>query len=169
AHRRRMPVTLPARALPQAASTVGARRGGLLGRTAGTSRRPVCLDLHVPREVRDRSGLAVFVAEPGGGKSTLMGALGYLAARRGVQVTLLDPSGPLARLCEMPELKPHSRVLNLTGSEYGTLAPYALIPSPRREHYDDSPEGQREYDIAVSNARSERRMLVQDICAMLLP
>lgn len=31
-------------------------------------------------EVRERSGLAVFVAEPGGGKSTLLGALGYLAA-----------------------------------------------------------------------------------------
>ena len=45
--------------------------------------------------------------------------LGYLAARRGVQVTLLDPSGPLARLRTMPELRPYSRVLNLTGSEQG--------------------------------------------------
>ncbi|THV41407.1 ATP-binding protein [Glycomyces buryatensis] len=166
---RRMPVKLFAAALPQAASTVGDQRGDLIGRTAGTSRRPVFLDLHFATEVREKSGLSVFVAEPGGGKSTLMGALGYLAAKRGVQVTLLDPSGPLARLCDMPELAPHSRVLNLTGSEYGTLAPYALIPSPRREHYADSPDGQREYDIAVSNARSERRMLVQDICAMLLP
>ena len=96
---RRMPVKLLAAALPQAASTVGDRRGDLIGRTAGTCRRPVFLDLHFPMEVRERSGLAVFVAEPGGGKSTLLGALGYLAARRGVQVTLLDPSGPLARLC----------------------------------------------------------------------
>jgi hypothetical protein len=166
---RRMPVKLLAAALPQAASVVGDRRGDLIGRTAGTSRSPVFLDLHFATEVREKSGLSVFVAEPGGGKSTLMGAIGYLAAKRGVQVTLLDPSGPLARLCEMPELKPFSRVLNLTGSEYGTLAPYALIPSPRREHYEDSPDGQREYDIAISNARSERRMLVQDICAMLLP
>ena len=58
-----------------------------------------------------------------------------VAARRGVQVTLLDPSGPLARLCAMPELAPFSRVLNLTGSERGTLAPYALIPTPQRGHY----------------------------------
>ncbi len=129
---RRMPVKLLAAALPQAASTVGDRRGDLIGRTAGTCRRPVFLDLHFPMEVRERSGLAVFVAEPGGGKSTLLGALGYLAARRGVQVTLLDPSGPLARLCAMPELRPYSRVLNLTGSEQGTLAPYALIPTPQR-------------------------------------
>ena len=166
---RRMPVKLFAAALPQAASTIGDRRGDLIGRTAGTSRRPVFLDLHFPMEVRERSGLAVFVAEPGGGKSTLLGALGYQAARRGVQVTLLDPSGPLARLCQMPELRPFSRVLNLTGSEQGTLAPYALIPTPQRQHFPNSPAGEQEYGIAVSNARAERRMLVQDICSMLVP
>jgi energy-coupling factor transporter ATP-binding protein EcfA2 len=141
----------------------------IIGRTAGTCRRPVFLDLHFPMEVRERSGLAVFVAEPGGGKSTLLGALGYLAARRGVQVTLLDPSGPLARLCAMPELRPYSRVLNLTGSEHGTLAPYALIPTPLRTEFAAGPGGDREYEIAVSNARAERRMLVQDICSMLVP
>ncbi|HEX5596248.1 MAG TPA: ATP-binding protein [Micromonosporaceae bacterium] len=166
---RRMPVRLLAAALPQAASTVGDRRGDLIGRTAGTCRRPVFLDLHFPMEVRERSGLAVFVAEPGGGKSTLLGALGYLAARRGVQVTLLDPSGPLARLCAMPELRPHSRVLNLTGSEQGTLAPYSLIPTPLRSEFPEGTTGDREFQIAVSNARAERRMLVQDICMMLVP
>ncbi|WP_433116116.1 ATP-binding protein [Micromonospora sp. CA-246542] len=166
---RRMPVPLLAAALPQAASTVGDRRGDLIGRTAGTCRRPVFLDLHFPMEVRERSGLAVFVAEPGGGKSTLLGALGYLAARRGVQVTLLDPSGPLARLCAMPELRPYSRVLNLTGSEHGTLAPYSLIPTPLRTEFASGAAGDREFEIAVSNARAERRMLVQDICMMLVP
>ncbi|SCF34966.1 ATP-binding protein [Micromonospora mirobrigensis] len=166
---RRMPVPLLAAALPQAASTVGDRRGDLIGRTAGTCRRPVFLDLHFPMEVRERSGLAVFVAEPGGGKSTLLGALGYLAARRGVQVTLLDPSGPLARLCAMPELRPYSRVLNLTGSEHGTLAPYSLIPTPLRSEFTSGAAGDREFEIAVSNARAERRMLVQDICMMLVP
>ncbi|MEV2241832.1 ATP-binding protein [Micromonospora sp. NPDC049891] len=166
---RRMPVNLLAAALPQAASTVGDRRGDLIGRTAGTCRRPVFLDLHFPMEVRERSGLAVFVAEPGGGKSTLLGALGYLAARRGVQVTLLDPSGPLARLCAMPELRPYSRVLNLTGSEHGTLAPYSLIPTPLRSEFAAGAAGDREFEIAVSNARAERRMLVQDICMMLVP
>ncbi|MFI6759254.1 ATP-binding protein [Micromonospora sp. NPDC050417] len=166
---RRMPVNLLAAALPQAASTVGDRRGDLIGRTAGTCRRPVFLDLHFPMEVRERSGLAVFVAEPGGGKSTLLGALGYLAARRGVQVTLLDPSGPLARLCSMPELRPYSRVLNLTGSEQGTLAPYALIPTPLRSEFPSGAGGDREFEIAISNSRAERRMLVQDICMMLVP
>ncbi|BCJ32655.1 ATPase [Actinocatenispora thailandica] len=166
---RRMPVKLFAAALPQGASNVGDRRGDLIGRTAGTSRRPVFLDLHFPMEVRERSGLAVFVSEPGGGKSTLVGGLGYLAARRGVQTTLLDPSGPLARICDMPELKPYSRVLNLTGSQEGTLAPYGLIPTPMRSHFATGPGGDREYEIGVSNARAERRMLVQDICSMLIP
>ncbi|WP_290860617.1 ATP-binding protein [Hamadaea sp.] len=166
---RRMPVKLLAAALPQAASTVGDHRGDLIGRTAGTSRRPVFLDLHFPMEVRERSGLGVFVAEPGGGKSTLLGALGYLAARRGVRVTLLDPSGPLARLTAMPELRPYSRVINLTGSEQGTLAPYALIPTPSRDEFPAGLDGDREFDIAVSNARAERRMLVQDIASMLVP
>ena len=164
-----MPAKLLAAALPQAASNVGDRRGDLIGRTAGTCRRPVFLDLHFPMEIRERSGLAVFVAEPGGGKSTLLGALGYLAARRGVQVTLLDPSGPLARLAAMPELAPYSRVINLTGSEQGTLAPYALIPTPLRDHFASGPTGDREFEIALSNARAERRMLVQDICSMLVP
>ncbi len=50
-------------------------------------------------------------------------------------MTLLDPSGPLARLCAMPELRPYSRVLNLTGSEHGTLAPYSLIPTPLRSEF----------------------------------
>ena len=166
---RRMPTKLLAAALPQAASNVGDRRGDLIGRTAGTSRRPVFVDLHFPMEIRERSGLAVFVAEPGGGKSTLLGALGYLAARRGVQVTLLDPSGPLARLAAMPELAPYARVLNLTGSDQGTLAPYALIPTPLRQHFEVGPAGDREYEIGLSNARAERRMLVQDIGAMLVP
>ncbi|MEU7825301.1 ATP-binding protein [Catellatospora sp. NPDC049133] len=166
---RRMPVRLLAAALPQAASVVGDRRGDLLGRTAGTCRRPVFLDPHFPMEVRERSGLSVMVAEPGGGKSTLLGAMGYLNARRGVQVTLLDPSGPLARLANMPELKPYSRVLNLTGGEQGTLAPYSLIPTPQRTEFGPGPDGDREYEISVSNARAERRMLVQDICSMLMP
>ena len=60
-------------------------------------------------------------------------------------------------------------MLNLTGSESGTLAPYALIPTPKREHWPAGAEADREYHIAVSNARAERRMLVQDICSMLVP
>jgi hypothetical protein len=166
---RRMSVRLFAAAVPQAAAAVGDGRGDLIGFTAAAGRRPGMWDPHFPMEVRERSGLSVLVAEPGGGKSTLMGAVGYLAARRGVQVTLLDPSGPLAQLARMPELRGYTRVLNLVGSQAGTLAPYALIPTPRRGDYRPGPEGDHEFEIDVTNARAERRMLVHDIAAMLLP
>jgi len=60
-------------------------------------------------------------------------------------------------------------VLNLTGSEQGTLAPYSLIPTPLRTEFPAGAAGDREFQIAVSNARAERRMLVQAICMMLVP
>jgi hypothetical protein len=166
---RRMPVTLFAAAVPQAAAEAGDARGDLIGFTAAAGGRPVMFDPHYAMEVRERSGLTVLVAEPGGGKSTLMGAIGYLAARRGIQVTLLDPSGPLARLAGMPALQGRAKVVNLVGSTPGTLAPYALIPTPRRGDYPATDDGQHRYEIDVANARAERRMLVQDIAAMLLP
>lgn len=166
---RRMPVRLVAAAMPQATSLVGDQRGDLIGHTAGASNRPVFWDPHYSTEVRERSGLAVFVSEPGGGKSTLMGALGYLNARRGVRVTLVDPSGPLARLCQMPELRRHSRVVDLVGSQPGTLAPYALIPTPQRAEFQPGEAGDGEHQIAVELAEAERSMLALDICQMMLP
>jgi hypothetical protein len=166
---RRMSAPLFAAAVPQAVASVGDCRGDLIGFCAAAGRRPVMFDPHFPTEVRERSGLAVLVAEPGGGKSTLMGAIGYLAARRGVQVTLLDPSGPLAELANMPALRGRARVVDLVGSKRGTLAPYALIPTPRRGDYPAGDKGTQRYDNDIANARAERRMLIQDIAAMLLP
>lgn len=162
---RRMPAKYFAAALPQAAATVGDRRGPIIGETCGTSRRPVMWDPHFATEVRERSGLAVLVAEPGGGKSTLMGGVAYLAARRGISTTLLDPSGPLARLCQLPELAPYSKVYDLTRGEPGTLAPYSLIPTPQREHFADDAA----HRSAIAAARAERKALATDICTMLLP
>lgn len=166
---RRMPARVFAAAMPQATARVGDHRGDLIGLTAGAGEHPVLFDMHFPMEVRERSGLAVMVSEPGGGKSTLMGGLAYLAARRGVRVTLMDPSGPLARLCDMPELRPFSRVVNLTGSQPGTLAPYAMVPTPQRRDFRPGPAGDADHENAVANARAERAWLVLDIAQMLLP
>ena len=168
-HMRRMSARMFAAGVPMATAKVGDNRGDLIGYTATSGERPVFFDPHFPMEVRERSGLTVFVSEPGGGKSTLMGALGYLNARRGVRVTLMDPSGPLARICSMPELAPYSRVINLTGSQRGTLAPYAMIPTPRRTDFPDGPDGDIEFGNAVITAEAERELLVLDICHMLLP
>jgi hypothetical protein len=65
---RRMPVRLLAAAVPHATAAVGDGRGDLIGHTAASSRRPVFFDPHYPMEVRERSGLAVLVSEPGGSK-----------------------------------------------------------------------------------------------------
>jgi hypothetical protein len=162
---RRMPVMTLAGAMPQAIATVGDNRGDWIGHTATAGQRPVFFDPHYPMMVRERSGLAVLVSEPGGGKSTLMGALAYLNVRRGVQVTLMDPSGPLAALCKMPELRHHSRVVDLVGSERGTLAPYALIPTPQLGDFDT----EAEYETAVAMAQAERSALALDIMQMVLP
>ncbi len=166
---RRLPLPMMAGAVPQATAKVGDDRGDLIGHTVVSGNRPVFLDLHFPMEVRERGGLVVLCGEPGGGKSTLTGALGYLNARRGVQVTLMDPSGPLARLCSMPELAPFSRVIDLTGSRAGTLAPYPSVPTPHRRDYQPGPDGDAKFDDAVKMAHHERRGLVYDICRMLLP
>jgi len=166
---RRMPVRMFAAAVPNASGAVGDNRGDLIGYTVSGARRPVFFDMHFPQMVRERSGLTVLVAEPGAGKSTLLGALAYLAARRGVQVTLMDPSGPLARLASMPEMRRHARVINLSQATPGTLAPYAMVPTPQRASFAAGPIGDDEYTSAVANARAERKELVLDILTMLLP
>jgi hypothetical protein len=168
-HLRRMPVRLFAAAVPQATASVGDDRGDFIGHTAGAARKPVFFDPFFPMETRERSGLGVFVAEPGAGKSTLLGALGYLAARRGAQVTLVDPSGPLARLCELPELWPYARVVNLVGSESGTLAPYAMIPTPVRSLFPRGEGGDELFRSALANVQAERVELVLNVLQMLLP
>lgn len=164
---RRLPVDLWAAAVPTAAARVGDHRGDLIGFTQAGGNRPVMLDLHYPMEIRQRSGLVLMVAEPGGGKSTLLGSLAYLNARRGVITTLVDPSGPLAKLATMPELAPYTQVLNLTGAQPGTLAPYGLVPDPQPD--PALYESQTEYDNAFRAALTERRALVTDVVMMLLP
>jgi hypothetical protein len=44
-----------------------------------------------------------------------------------------------------------------------------MIPTPLRSEFTAGSGGDREFEIATSNARAERRMLVQDICSMLVP
>lgn len=161
---RRMPVKLWAAAAPQVSQDVGDRRGDLLGWIDGT-RAPFVWNPHAPMEFSDKSGLAVLVAEPGGGKSTLVGAVGAQAAIRGVRTTILDPSGPLAHLADLPQLHGRARVLNLAGAQPGTLAPYSLVPTPQAGDYTDLGEWERD----VRLARAERKALVVDVCQMLLP
>lgn len=181
AHRHRGEVAYIAAAVPHLASRVGDRRGGYLGWTNSTSRRACMYDPHFGIEVRERSGLTPVIGGLGAGKSTLMGAIAYLTALRGIPTTILDPSGPLARLCYMPEFAGRARHVDLLKSAPGTLAPYTAIPTPTRAQVaeDERLTGTRgqEYDLlfeelyvdAVHQAERTRMTLAIDVLRLLLP
>lgn len=164
-YQRRMPVGYLAASLPHVSSAVGTPTGPYIGYTVGTARRAVLHDAHFPMEKLNTPGLVPIVAEPGGGKSFAIGLLAYHAARRGQPTAILDPSGPLARLCDLPELAGSSRLFNLTNADPGTLSPPQLIPEPQRHEYPTEQEHVR----AVRRAAAERQQLLFDTCRMLMP
>lgn len=169
-YQRRMPVKYLAAALPNVDQKVGTPSGPYFAYTSGSSRRAARFDMWYGPEVLNRSGLFPIVSEPGGGKSVMLGVLSYSAVRCGVDTIILDPSGPLAKLCDLPELKPFSRVLDLTNSDPGTLSPYLMVPEVIRADFEDE-EGfnEVEYDRAVRRARAERQQLMFDVLRMWLP
>lgn len=169
-YQRRMPVRYLAAGLPNVDQQIGTPTGPYIGYTAGSSRRAARFDPWYGPEHLHRSGLFPIVAEPGGGKSVLIGSLAYNAVRCGVDTIILDPSGPLAKLCALPELRPFSRVMDLTNADPGTLAPFRMVPSPVHSDYVvDGTVDQLAYDRAVRRARAERQQLMFDVLRMWLP
>ncbi|HET6915581.1 MAG TPA: ATP-binding protein [Acidimicrobiales bacterium] len=165
AYRRRLPVLYLAAGVPMASSRLGDRRGPYVGYTAGSSRRAVMFDTHYATEEKETSGLVPVVGGLGAGKSVLLGQVTYEAVRRGIPAVVLDPSGPLARLTELPELAPHSEHIDLTTAEPGTLNPFEVVASPRPAAYanDDA------YTEAGVLAAQDRKLLAMDVVKMLLP
>ena len=108
-YQRRIPARYLAAAMPHVNAEVGTPTGPYLAYGIGSARRAMRFDLHYGMEKLQQPGFFTITAEPGGGKSVLIGALAYNAARRGEPTIILDPSGPLARLAKMPELGPFSR------------------------------------------------------------
>ncbi|MFK8851168.1 ATP-binding protein [Streptomyces sp. Ac-502] len=177
AYKRRLPVTTLAGALPAASALVGDRIGPNLGYTSGASRRAVMWHPWRSTEVAERSGLTLVVSTLGGGKSTLGGKFAYDSTRMGAPVTVLDPSGPMTRLCTLPELRPFAREIDLMGAEPGTLNPYRVIPDPRPDHFEpeqyrDKPDpvhaADTAYRTAQQSARAQRRTLAVDVLRGLL-
>jgi hypothetical protein len=124
-----LPVRYLAAGVPHVSAQIGDGAGPYLGISAGAVPQALMLDGHRLTEGETtRSGLCPIVADQGAGKSMLTGLLAYQGARLGKQVVVLDPSGPLARLCDVPELAPHAQHLSLTGGEPGSLNPCVLIP-----------------------------------------
>lgn len=165
-YRRRMPVTTLAGSMPQVTHHVGHESGHYIGFTSqGSARRPVLWDLHRSTEVRERSGLTLVAATLGGGKSALLFQVVYKAALAGIHTVVLDPSGPLSRLCELPELKAVSRHINLLQARPGTLSPYRVVPEPVRSHFPTK----EAWEHAISMAQASRITLTADILAQFLP
>lgn len=164
-YQRRMSVGYFSASMPHVSSSVGTPSGPYLGYTTATARRAVLHDGHFPMERLNAPGVVPIVAEPGGGKSTAVGVLAYHAVMRGQPTIVLDPSGPLARLCGMKAFAPHARHLNLTDAEPGTLAPWQLIPEPCADEFGS----EREFHRAQARAHAERKQLGFDTFRMMLP
>jgi AAA domain-containing protein len=169
AHQRRGSVLWLASAVPTATAEVGDRRGILLGETCTATRRPVAWDPWMAQEIRDSSGLTAMVAGLGGGKSFLGGGIVYKTLRAGACWTVLDPSGPLASLCELPELRPYSRAINLLNAQPGILNPYRVVAEPQLHHFADEPDPQATYEREYALAAATRRRLTLDVLSGLLP
>jgi hypothetical protein len=169
AYLRRGSVVWAAAAVPSATAEVGDRRGVLLGETCTATRRPVAWDPWMAQEIRDGSGLTALVAGLGGGKSFLGGGLVYKTLRAGAYWTLLDPSGPLARLCDLPELRPYARPINLLNAQPGILNPYRVVPEPEIEHFLDESDPERAWRREKALVAATRRRLVLDVLSGLLP
>jgi hypothetical protein len=122
-------------------------------------------DTHFATEVRETSGLVPIVGALGSGKSVLAGLITYEAARRGITSVMLDPSGPLARLTELPELAPYARHIDLTSAPAGTLNPYSVVVQPRPEDYTTLDA----LGEARTLAAQDRKLLALDVATMLLP
>lgn len=169
AYLRRGSVVWASAGVPTATAEVGDRRGILLGETCTATRRPVAWDPWMAQEVRDGSGLTAMVAGLGGGKSFLGGGIVYKTLRAGANWTVLDPSGPLSRLCELPELRPYVRPINLLNAEPGILNPYRVVADPQLEHFLDEDDPERAWRREKALAGATRRRLVLDVLTGVLP
>lgn len=165
AYRRRLPVLYFSAGVPTASSQVGDRRGPYVGYTAGASRRAVMFDTHYATEVKETSGLVPVVGGLGAGKSVLLGQITYETVRRGVPSVVLDPSGPLARLTDLPELREHSEHIDLTTAQSGTLNPFSVVARPSPEAFP-SEDALAEAEVL---AAQDRKLLAMDVVKMLLP
>ncbi|HYJ75960.1 MAG TPA: hypothetical protein VEV65_10200 [Kineosporiaceae bacterium] len=82
-----------------------------------------------------RSGLTVICAIQGGGKTYAAASTWELEVRMGHLAHVLDPSGLLRRLLELPALRKTVREIDLQHAASGMLSPWRLVPDPVREDY----------------------------------
>ncbi|MQA60130.1 MAG: hypothetical protein GEU86_01260 [Actinophytocola sp.] len=101
--------------------------------------------------------------------SFLGGGTVYKTLRAGAHWTILDPSGPLSRLCDLPELRPYARPINLLNAQPGILNPYRVVAEPLLEHFMDEDDPERAWRRESALAGATRRRLVLDVLSGILP
>lgn len=169
ASRRRFVLPGVLAALPAASAQIGDDYGASIGGTSGHSRTALFTALHRDMEQRDRSGVMLSVGGLGSGKSTLDGLLVYRTVMGGVQWSILDPSGRMGTLCELPELQAHSRYYDLSRGRAGELSFYLVVADPTRDHYGDKPGADELWQEDLRAAESTRRGLARDVLTAFLP
>jgi len=168
-HTRRMPILKFAAGVPAATAEVGDKRGVLIGYTAGFAERAVTWDPWYGPEVVEGSGLVPICGGLGAGKSWLMGGIVYKTCSQGVTWTMMDPSGRLTALADLPEFRGVSNAVNLLNSEPGALNPYALVPEPQRAWFRNEKDPDAAWRLAKSAAEAQRRDLTYDTLRWCLP
>jgi len=165
-YQRQIRLPFMAAGLPNVTTAVGDAAGPYIGRTL-SDHRPVHHDPHFATEGRGVLGrgnnMYAIVGALGSGKTVLGSAIAYNGARTGCRVVAWDPSGPMDRLCSLPELQGISSKVNLLTGERGILSPPALVREPGKEEFDiESEDGLKAYQEAVVTASAERRGLTVD-------
>ncbi|MBH0119236.1 ATP-binding protein [Rhodococcus sp. CX] len=183
AHCRRMTVEALSAGMAAVGDRIGDRTGVVIGQTASIAPRPAVWDLFAAHEKKHKSGLTPVVAVPGSGKSFLAAMIVYQAVRAGAYAVVLDPSGPLKKLAQLPEFRGIAEVQSLTGrtSRPGSLNPYRVIVDPRRDDPDYDPQGpdyaddpdpvaaaHAQYEADVRAAAAERISVAVAVLKMML-
>lgn len=183
AHCRRMSVEALSAGMAAVGDRIGDRTGVVVGQTASIAPRPAVWNLFAAHEEKHKSGLTPIVAVPGSGKTFLAGVLLYQGVRAGAYGVVLDPSGPLKKLAQLPEFRGIAEVQALTGrtSRPGSLNPYHVIVDPRRDDpeydpsnpdYRDDPDpvaaAQSQFEADIRAAQAERISVAVSVLKMML-
>lgn len=154
--------------MPNVSSSVGDGVGPYIGYTRDAAQSSVHIDSHYATAGQGALGRGqnfwLVVATLGGGKSMFAGKRAYEDVRLGKRVIIVDPSGPLRKLCYLPEFA-GAQDVNLLEGHPGMMNPCALIREPKRREFDSADD----WNAALARASRERRALLIDSARRMLP
>lgn len=166
AHHRRMPAEMWAASVPHLSTSLGDKQGQHVGRVAGSSGAQFVWDLHRAMINDDRGGYTPVAGDMGSGKSYFCGGLMAVDTLRGICGTILDPSGPLAKIAEWGPIRDVTRVISLLDGDPGLLSPFAMIPEPTQR---EAEEAKKPIEDLRKMASLRRGTLALDVFRACLP